>query len=367
MASVLNRVFQRLPWRRERPKRGLALAGGGVIGGMYEVGALAALDEGLPGFRANEFDVYVGSSAGAVVSALLANQIRPVDLFQILDEEREDPLNFHRGSVYHKGSFGIAARNFLQLVWAVGKKAITKYRLEWPDILARSDTDMPAGFFSLGPLEAYVREAFAARGLSNSFQDCPRRLMIPAIDLDRAERVVFGAGRFTDIPISQAIAASSAIPGFFEPFRIGGCDYVDGDVGHTGHADLAVDAGATVIVVINPAVPLRIGSSQESEVRRRGMYAVMEQAGHITSIRILELGLTELRLRRPEVEFHLVQPDPTPSPLVGPSMGFEASRAALRFGYKSVKDWLASEHAAKIRERFEPAPVRVAMLPLRIR
>jgi hypothetical protein len=101
-------------------------------------------------------------------------------------------------------------------------------------------------------------------------------------------------------------------------------------------------------------VPLRIGSNrQESEVRRRGMYAVMEQAGHITSIRILELGLTELRLRRPEVEFHLIQPDPTPSPLVGPSMGFEASRAALRFGYASVKEWLASERAVKVRERFE--------------
>jgi NTE family protein len=354
MASVLTRVFHRLPWLREAPKRGLVLAGGGVIGGMYEVGALAALDEGLPGFRANDFDIYVGSSAGAVVTSLMANQIRPLDLFQILDEERDDPLNFHRGSVYHKGAFGVAARNFFQLVWAIGKKAVTKFRMEWPDILARSDSDMPAGFFSLAPLEAYVREAFATRGLSNSFLECPRRLLIPAIDLDRAERVVFGDGRFTDVPISQAIAASSAIPGFFEPFRIGGCDYVDGDVGHTGHADLAVETGATVVVVINPAVPLRIGSgAQESEVRRRGMYAVMEQAGHITSIRILELGLTELRLRRPEVEFHLIQPDPTPSPLVGPSMGFEASRAALRFGYTSVKEWLASEQAVKIRERFE--------------
>jgi NTE family protein len=358
---VLTEALRRLLWFREPPKRGLVLAGGGVVGGMYEVGALAALDEALPGFRANDFDVYVGSSAGAVVTALMANQVRPLDLYRILDEGRDDPLNFHRGAVYHKGSFGIAARNFGQLVWAVGKKAITKFRLEWPDILARSDIDMPAGFFSLGPLEAYVREAFAAKGLCNTFRESPRRLLIPAIDLDRAERVVFGAGRFIDVPISQAIAASSAIPGFFEPFRIGGCDYVDGDVGHTGHADLAVADGATVVVVLNPAVPLRIGSPQESEVRRRGMYAIMEQAGHITSIRILELGLTELRLRRPEVEFHLIQPDPTPSPLVGPSMGFEASRAGLRFGYSSVKTWLATEDAARMRQRFgTPAPARAS-------
>ena len=54
------------------PRRALVLAGGGVIGGMYEVGALAALDEALPEFRVNNFDLYVGSSSGSVVSALMA-------------------------------------------------------------------------------------------------------------------------------------------------------------------------------------------------------------------------------------------------------------------------------------------------------
>jgi predicted acylesterase/phospholipase RssA len=349
---MLTRFLQRLPGFRTPAKRALVLAGGGVVGGMYEVGALAALDEALPNFRANHFDLYVGSSAGAVVATLMANQVRPLDLYAILDEERDDPLNFHRGSVYHKGSFGIAARNFGRLVWAVGKKAITKYQLEWPDILARSGDDMPSGFFSLAPFEAYVREALAAKGLSNSFRDCPHTLLVPAIDLDLAERVVFGAGAFVDLPISQAIAASAAIPGFFEPYRIGGHDYIDGDVGHTGHADLAVDRGATVLVVLNPAVPLRVGGSDETEVRHRGMYAVMEQAGHITSIKLLDLGLKELQLRHPEIEVHVIQPDPVPSPLRGSSMGFEASRAALRFGYTSVKDYLGGEAAAPLRRRF---------------
>jgi len=139
------------------------LAGGGVIGGMYEVGALAALDDVLPGFRANQFDLYVGSSSGSVVSSLMANGIRPRDLYEILDEERDDPLNFQRGSVYHKGAFSNAARNLAQFVWAVGKKAVTGFRLEWPDLLARSGADMPAGFFSVAPLEKFMREAFAGR------------------------------------------------------------------------------------------------------------------------------------------------------------------------------------------------------------
>lgn len=319
---------------------------------MYEVGVLAALDDALPGFRANQFDLYIGSSSGSVVSSLIANGIRPRDLYEILDEERDDPLNLQRGSVYHKGAFSNAARNLAQFVWAVGKKAVTGFRLEWPDLLARSGADMPAGFFSVAPLELFMREAFAGKGLPNSFRDCHRPLLIPAMELDRAERAVFGIGPLMDVPISEAIAASSAIPGFFEPFRIGGRDYVDGDVGYTGHADLAVEEGATCVVVLNPQVPIRVGSPDEPDVRSRGLYAIMEQAGHITSIRLLDLALAELRLRHPRVDFYLVQPDPEPSPLVGPSMGFEASRAALRFGYTSVKAWLGEAAGAALGARF---------------
>jgi predicted acylesterase/phospholipase RssA len=99
---VLSSLLRRLPWLRGPEKRALVLAGGGVIGGMYEVGVLTALDDALPGFRANQFDLYVGSSSGSVVSSLMANGIRPRDLYEILDEERDDPLNFQRGSVYHR-------------------------------------------------------------------------------------------------------------------------------------------------------------------------------------------------------------------------------------------------------------------------
>jgi predicted acylesterase/phospholipase RssA len=322
------------------------LAGGGVIGGMYEVGALAALDEALPGFCANDFDLYVGSSAGSVVAALMANGVRPRDLYAILDEERDDPLNFNRGAVYHKGSFSAATRNVAQFMWAIGKRALIDFRLEWPDLLARSGGDMPAGFFSLSPLEAYIREAFQAKGLSNSFTGTPRPLLIAAIALDRAERIVFGQGDLMDVPISQAIAASSAIPGFFEPYRIGGRDYVDGDVGYTGHADLAVDAGATVLVAVNPAVPQRLHEEEGPEIRRGGLYAIMEQTGHIASLNLFNLGLREVKLLHPEIEILVIQPAPQPSPLVGPSMGFEASRAALRYGYTTVRDWLASPAGA---------------------
>src|SRR4029450_1126314 len=67
-------------WRRRsqarpRPRYALAIAGGGVIGGMSEVGALTALEERLNGSGAG-FDIYVGCSAGSRGSALAAMHIR---------------------------------------------------------------------------------------------------------------------------------------------------------------------------------------------------------------------------------------------------------------------------------------------------
>src|SRR3989441_6275184 len=100
-----------------------------------------------------------------------------------------------------------------------------------------------------------MREAFEKRGLRNSFADLERTLLIPAIDLDRAQRVVFGRDELRDVPISTAVAASSAIPGFFEPYTVDGRDYLDGGVGFTGHADLAAEAGARLVLVVNPLVP----------------------------------------------------------------------------------------------------------------
>ena len=127
---------------------------------------------------------------------------------------------------------------------------------------------------------------------------------------------------------------------------------MDGDVGHTGHADLAVNAGATVLVAINPAVPQRLTEPGEPEIRRGGLYAIMEQTGHITSLNLFDLALRELKLLHPEVDALVIQPEPKPSPLVGPSMGFEASRAALRYGYRTVKDWLTTGPGAETAARF---------------
>ena len=335
-------------WRsRQRPRFALALAGGGVIGGMYEVGVMAAIEERLNG-AGRGFDIYVGCSAGSVVASLLANGVRASELYRILDQDLADPLNFTRNAVFAPDSFRRACGRFGQLLWAFGKNAVRGLRGSIPDILARAERDLPAGFFSLAALERFMRAGFEARTLSNSFAGLPRTLLIPAIDLDRAERVVFGAGELRDVPISHAIAASSAIPGFFEPYPINGRDYVDGGVGFSGHADLAAEAGAKVVLVVHPLVPSR-SDGEPTTMRSRGVYTIMEQASRIYGQNLLQLALTTLGVKFPRTNFFLIQPARTSTPLFGPSMGFEASRAALRYGYASTKVWLDAQGAPLVR------------------
>jgi predicted acylesterase/phospholipase RssA len=349
--------LRRLNWgfgarTAQSPRWGLALAGGGVLGGMYEVGALAALEERW-GFQ--PFDVYVGCSAGSVVASFFANGVLASELYRVLDEDLDDPLNFRRTAVYSNDAFRRACGRFGQLLWAMGKNAWIGFRGSIPDMLARAERDLPPGFFSLTALEAWMRDTFAARGLSNTFAALPRTLLIPAIDLDIAERVVFGRHGLTDVAISHAIAASSAIPGFFDPYAIGGRIYVDGGVGFSGHADLAAEAGADLVIVVNPLVPTRLDPGTAS-MRERGLYTIMEQANRIYGQNLLTLGLATLRARFPRTRFVLLEPPRTGSPLFGPSMGFQESRAALRFGYTATREWLASDAGAALVPLLPPTP-----------
>jgi len=333
-------------WKRRTPPRyALALAGGGIIGGMYEVGAMAALEERLNG-SGGGFDIYVGCSAGSVVASLLASGIRASEIYKILDEDRDDPLNFRRGVSFTGEAFRTACGRFGRFMWAVSKHVIRGGRC-LPDVLASAERELPAGFFTLAAIERFIRFGLASRGQRNAFVDLAHPLLIPAVDLNTAERVVFGAGALASVPISDAVAASSAIPGFFDPYTIDGHDYVDGGVGFCGHADLAAEAGADVVFVVNPLVPNRAANGDS--MRARGVYTIMEQAGRIYSQNLLQLGLAALAVKFPRTTFYLLQPPRDTELLFGPSMGFAASQAALRFGYTSTRAWLGEQGAPLLR------------------
>ena len=72
----------------------MALAGGGPLGGIYEIGALLALEEALSGVSLADLDLYVGVSSGAFVAAALAKGITPREMHAmfILDRSHHDPF-----------------------------------------------------------------------------------------------------------------------------------------------------------------------------------------------------------------------------------------------------------------------------------
>jgi hypothetical protein len=87
------------------------------------------------------------------------------------------------------------------------------------------------------------------------------------------------------------------------------------------------------------------------------VYTIMEQAGRIFSQNLLQLGMDSLGLKYPHTEFHLLQPSRDATLLCGPSMGFEASRVALRFGYTSTRAWLDAQGAPLVRSLTLASPV----------
>src|ERR687891_1973 len=79
--------------RRKKPsKTALVLGGGGFTGGVYEIGALRALDLLAINSTVNDFDVYVGTSAGAFVGSMVANGVTPEEMMRVLNKALPSPI-----------------------------------------------------------------------------------------------------------------------------------------------------------------------------------------------------------------------------------------------------------------------------------
>jgi predicted acylesterase/phospholipase RssA len=101
-----------------------------------------------------------------------------------------------------------------------------------------------------------------------------RQLYVTACDLDTAERVIFGADEKHDVTISRSVQASTALPIFYKPARIGGVDYVDGGIRNTANIDVAIEKGADLVICYNPFRPFlnRIDAEGRSRYFAAGRY-----------------------------------------------------------------------------------------------
>ncbi len=301
--------------RPPAPRIALALAGGGPLGAIYEIGALCALDDTLDGLDLNGCDHYIGVSAGGFIAAALANGITPRELCESFIEGRPrfdgfDPAWLMRPAW---GEIAQRLRALPQLAsgaawsWLVEGKAFSQ-------AIERLGAAMPTGVLDNEAIHVEIERLFSRPGRTNDFRELKARLTLVATALDSGEAAPFGRPGWDHVPISRAIQASAALPGLFPPVLIDGRHYVDGALKKTLHASVALDEGVDLLLCINPLVPYHASPEATHEGRipalvEGGLPVVMSQTFRSMIHSRLELGFKQYERTYPHTDIVLLEPD----------------------------------------------------------
>jgi predicted acylesterase/phospholipase RssA len=211
---------------------------------------------------------------------------------------------------------------------------------------------LPSGFFESGAAARYLRRVFALNGATDDFRKLNKDLTVVATDLDTSERVLFGKNHNNRVPISQAAAASAAVPVLYTPMRIDGREYCDGGLRGTASIDIAIEHGAELVICINPLVPFdnsardipKLGQDAR-RVSEKGFSAIINQVTRTALHGGLQYHLKQLRRAHPEVDIVLIEPKRTDARMFfNNPMRFSSRMLLARHGYESVIVELDERH-----------------------
>jgi NTE family protein len=356
-ASAASRTPK--PRRRAvRSKSALVLGGGGFTGGVYEIGALRALDLLSVNRTVNEFDVYVGTSAGSFVAAAVANGVTPEEMMRVIVQQVPTSFPDARVSALLRPNYREFVSKGVRLPFRVAQLVRTLIRdlgqISAVDIAIGLAEALPSGLYTQEGIERYVRTILSDPGRTDDFRLLQNELYLAATDLDTCERIVFGAEGWDDVPISTAVAASSALPMIYRPVRIKDRELVDGGVVSTTNLDIAVEAGAKFIVVVNPLVPYvndfkrRIPTMTGPRARRvsdMGFPQIGYQAFKLLAYQRLHDLARRWEERYPGVDVILIEPEPNDELMFQTSIMNYTSRVDIaRHGFQSVTLKLANDY-----------------------
>ena len=358
---------QRKTGRRRRSKTALVLGGGGFTGGVYEIGALRALDLLSVNRTVNQFDVYVGTSAGSMIAAMTANGITPEEMMRVVNRQVPTPFrDVDVGTLLRPNLLEFAWKGVRLPLHAAGllrHMASQVGQLSAMDIVLALAEALPSGIYSGRGIERYVRQVLSDPDRTDDFRLLESELYLVATDLDTCERIIFGAEDWDDVPISSAVAASTALPMVYKPVEIKDRELVDGGIVSTTNIDIAVEAGAKFLVVVNPLVPFvnefdkRIPTLFGSRVRRvsdMGFPRIGYQTFKLLAYQRLHEMARQWEQRYPGVDIVLIEPEPNDELMFQTSvMNFSSRVDIARHGFQSVTLKLAEDydHFREICER----------------
>ncbi len=305
--------------RKQKTSIGLAVAGGGPIGGMYELGALRAMEDALEGLDLTKLDVYVGVSSGAFLSAGLANRLSTEEMCRIFLTHDSDQAQF-RPETFLRPAIGEFGRRLLRvprvLASWIGDLITKPLDTDWSDVLGRLGTLIPTGLFDNQAIEGFLRSVFESHGRTNDFRELRRKLFVVSVDLDTGQTVRFGAEEFDHVPISRAVQASAALPGLYPPVEIDGRWYVDGALRRTLHASVALEEGCDLVIGVNPLVPFDAGLAQRNgravpeSLMEGGLPAVLSQTFRTLLRSRMQVGIEKYQRQYEKSDLVLFEPSP---------------------------------------------------------
>ena len=291
---------------------GLVLGAGGIVGGSWLIGALDAL-ESETGWSPADAEIICGTSAGAVVGALTAQGLSPAlmaayvgggsleDVEELAERSEHTAARLAGEETRYRlhpalptigpGSWRMAVSTLLRPM----RHAPSAVMAGW----------LPRGFISTKPISQLVERFIDADWPSHA------NFWTVAADYSSGKRVVFGRSDAPPARVSDAVAASCSIPGFYHPVKIAGKRYVDGGICSTSNLDLLCDDELDLVVCLNP-----MSSLAEVTPRNPGdrlAAAMRKQTGR-------RLGAEARKLRERGTDVLLLQPTADDLAIMGPNL-----------------------------------------------
>lgn len=299
-------------------KTGLAIAGGGPLGAIYELGTLRALDESIDGLKLHELDVYVGVSSGALIAAGLANRMTTGELCRIFMGQEHASLKFEPAD-FLRPAYREYRRRAARLPGILGDSLLRMLRdpshVGISHLVSELGKAIPSGIFDNETIHDFLEQALKVTGQSNRFEDLDCKLYIIAVDLDSGAVARFGDANRRGVTISRAVQASAALPGLYPPVEIDGHHYVDGALRRTLHASAALDEGVDMLIGVNPLVPFDSGKNGQNrqapsqKLTLGGLPLIMSQTFRALIQSRMEAGFKKYYRSHPGADLLLLEPD----------------------------------------------------------